>query len=285
MAHILSMQSHVAYGYVGNRAAIFPLQRLGHEVTAINTVQFSNHTGYGSWTGEIMSLGHINKIFEGLQQREIFRQIDAVLTGYLGEAALGETLIKWLKVIKQEQPSVIYCCDPVMGDVGRGTFVKPGVPEFFKAQAISQAHVLTPNQYELELLTNIPVDTLESALQACQLLHQAGTKIVLVTSLTRKEADPAMIEMLLHTEQEAYLVTTPRLLMPIPVNGSGDATTALFLAHYLEHKDLARALELTAASIFGIFQSTHDMKRRELDLIAAQNELVNPRYHFKATKI
>ena len=282
MAQILSMQSHVAFGYVGNRAAVFPLQRLGHEVTVINTVQFSNHTGYGSWTGDIMSLEHINKIFEGLEQRGALKDLSAVLTGYLGDAALGKILIKWLNLIKQHNPNVIYCCDPVMGDVGRGVFVKPGVPEFFKSQALSHAHILTPNQFELELLTGIQINNLEDAQKACQLLHEQGTEIVLLTSLTRLDADPNTIEMLVHTPREAYLIATPRLLMPMPINGSGDATTALFLGRYLETQDLKKSLELTAASIFEIFKATLDAKRRELALISAQAQLVAPEISFIA---
>lgn len=283
MSQILSMQSHVAYGYVGNRAAVFPLQRLGHEVTVINTVQFSNHTGYGSWTGDIMSIEHINKIFEGLEQRGVFKETDAVLTGYLGDAALGEILIKWLDHIKQQNPKVIYCCDPVMGDVGRGIFVKPGVPEFFKNQAVKHATILTPNQFELELLTNIPINTLEDAKRACNILHDQGAKIILVTSLTRSDADSETIEMLVHTKDEAYLIATPRLPLPIPANGSGDTTAALFLARYLETKDLKQSLELTANSIFAVFKATFDAKRRELNLIAAQDELANPSMRFHAT--
>jgi pyridoxine kinase len=282
MAQILSMQSHVAFGYVGNRAAVFPLQRLGHEVTVINTVQFSNHTGYGSWTGDIMSLEHINKIFEGLEQRGALKDLNAVLTGYLGDAALGEILIKWLNLIKQHNPNVIYCCDPVMGDVGRGVFVKSGVPEFFKNQALSHAHILTPNQFELELLTGVQINNLEDAQKACRLLHEQGTEIVLVTSLTRADADPNTIEMLVHTTSEAYLIATPRLLMPMPINGSGDATTALFLGRYLETRDLKKSLELTAASIFEIFKATLDAKRRELALISAQAQLVEPEINFTA---
>lgn len=285
MSQILSMQSHVAYGYVGNRAAVFPLQRLGNEVIAINTVQFSNHTGYGSWTGDIMPIEHINKIFEGLAQRGIFKEIDAVLTGYLGDAALGEVLLKWLHLIKQQNPHLIYCCDPVMGDVGRGIFVREGVPEFFKNKAIHSADILTPNQFELELLTNIAINHLNDARAACQLLHERGTKIVLLTSLTRTDADPNQIEMLVHTEKEAYLIATPRLPLPIPANGSGDTTTALFLARYLETKNLKKSLELTANSIYAIFKSTFDAKRRELNLIATQDELANPSTHFSALKL
>lgn len=285
MANILSMQSHVAYGYVGNRAAVFPLQRLGHEVVVVNTVQFSNHTGYGEWTGDIMSLDHIERIFEGLDKRQVLRHLDAVLTGYLGAPELGEILIKWLKLIKQHNPHAIYCCDPVIGDVGRGVFVREGVPEFFKEIAIHAATIMTPNQFELQLLTGIEINTLQDALQACKILHQKGVKIILLTSLTRIDANPDEIEMLVSSDTGNFIVATPRLMMPMPINGSGDATTAIFLAHYLETKDLKLSLEKTAASIFALFQSTLDHYRRELDLIGSQEKWIYPVKTFKAISL
>lgn len=285
MANILSMQSHVAYGYVGNRAAVFPLQRLGHEVTAINTVQFSNHTGYGKWTGDIMSLDHIERIFEGLEERGALKNLDAVLTGYLGNPELGETLLKWLKVIKQHNPDVIYCCDPVMGDVGRGIFVRAGVPEFFKNVAVHAATIMTPNQFELQLLTGIEIKSLQDAQKACRILHDQGVKIVLVTSLMRLDGNPDEIEIFLSSSQGQFLIATPHLNMPIAVNGSGDATTAIFLAHYLDQQDLKLSLEKTSASIFALFQSTLEHQRRELDLVGSQAQWIAPKQTFKAKEL
>lgn len=285
MANILSMQSHVTYGYVGNRAAVFPLQRLGHEVIAINTVQFSNHTGYGEWTGDIMPLDHIERIFEGLNHRHALDHLDAVLTGYLGTAELGETLLKWLALIKQHNRDVIYCCDPVMGDVGRGIFVREGVPEFFKELAIHAATIMTPNQFELQLLTGIEINTLKDALHACKLLHEKGVKIILLTSLMRLDGNPENIEMLLSSSEGNYLIATPHLQMPMPINGSGDATTAIFLGHYLINHDLKLSLEKTAASIYALFESTLQQRQRELDLIGSQEKWIHPGQSFKAKQL
>lgn len=285
MANILSLQSHVAYGYVGNRAAVFPLQRLGHEVVTINTVQFSNHTGYGSWTGDIMTVEHIDKIFAGLEQQGMLRHIDGVLTGYLGDSSLGEVLLKWLQKLRAMNPQLIYCCDPVIGDIGRGVFVKAGVPEFFRDQALPNATILTPNQFELTNLTGIEIATLADAKEACAVLHDKGAKQILVTSLTRNDADPLQIEMLLSSKDEAYLVATPRLEMPIAPNGSGDMTAAIYLAKYLETKNLKLSLEHTAAALFAIFAETLKLERRELAIIQAQDELLNPKRRFTASTI
>lgn len=285
MANILSMQSHVAYGYVGNKAAVFPLQRLGNEVININTVQFSNHTGYGSWTGDIMSIEHIDKIFTGLHERGALQNIDAVLTGYLGDQTLGEVLLKWLEVIRLNNPKLIYCCDPVIGDVGRGIFVRPGVPEFFANSAVKHATILTPNQFELTYLTGVEINSLEDAKRACKILHDKGVDTVLVTSLTRQETSPDIIEMLISNNHESYLVATPRLDMPVSPNGSGDMTAAIFLAKYLQTKNLQISLEHTAAAIYAVFTKTLALQQRELAIIASQDELVNPVEQFTAIKL
>lgn len=285
MANILSMQSHVAYGYVGNKAAVFPLQRLGNEVININTVQFSNHTGYGTWTGDIMSLEHIDKIFHGLNERGALDNLDAVLTGYMGDSALGEVLLRWLKIIRVKNPNLVYCCDPVIGDVGRGVFVRPGVPEFFAERALSYATVLTPNQFELTHLTGIEINSLQDAQAACKQLHAKGVATVLVTSLTQENKPDSIIEMLVSNQKEQYLIETPRLAMPISPNGSGDMTAALFLAKYLETKNLKESLEYTASAIYAVFQKTLRSNQRELAIIASQDEIVNPSLLFSANQL
>lgn len=286
MSNILSLQSHVAYGYVGNRAAVFPLQRLGNEVVVINTVQFSNHTGYGDWTGDIMSIEHIDNIFYGLEKRGVFNKLDAVLTGYLGDSQLGDVLIKWLGIIKLNNPKLIYCCDPVIGDVGRGVFVKPGVPEFFLNQTLNCANILTPNQFELEYLTGINIQILSDALEACAILHNKGVEIILLTSLECNDYISAgTIGMLVSTSTIKYLIKTPKIQMPIAPNGSGDMTAALFLAKYLETKDLQLTLEFVAAAVYSIFQETLTLQQRELAIIAAQEQFINPNYTFKAIKL
>ncbi len=276
MANILSLQSHVAYGYVGNRAATFPLQILGHEVITINTVQFSNHTGYGYWTGDIMTIEHIEKIFEGLAKQGILANLDAVLTGYLGDKALGEVLLKWLGKIRERNPNLIYCCDPVIGDINRGIFVRPGVPEFFREQAIDEATILTPNQFELAELTSVAIKTLADAKEACRILHSRGVNYVLVTSLTHANTQPDSIEMLLSTKDKNYIVSTPRLKMPIEPNGSGDMTAAIFLAKYLDTRNLEESLAHTASAVYAVFEKTRELNRRELALIQAQTEIVKP---------
>ena len=145
--NILSIQSHVAYGYVGNRAATFPLQRLGFDVWAVNTVQFSNHTGYGAWQGEVFSPAHVRSIVDGIAERGVMGQCDALLSGYLGDPALGEVVVEAAERVRAANPAAVWACDPVMGDVGRGFFVRPGIPELFRDRIVPMADVIAPNQF------------------------------------------------------------------------------------------------------------------------------------------
>jgi pyridoxine kinase len=266
MKHILSIQSHVAFGHVGNAAAVFPLQRLGHEVIAINTVQFSNHTGYGDWTGQVFSADHIKDILTGLQKRGALEKIDALLTGYLGDPAIGEMILSFLS------PSIPWCCDPVMGDVGRGFFVRDGIPDFFKSRALPRATIITPNQFELDYLAGQTIETLEDARSACREIHEMGSEIILLTSLIHNETKADEIQMLASSRSgEQYLATTKRLPLDPAPNGAGDCTAALFLGHYVNGESLESMLAKTAASILGLFEETMKAGTRELALIRAQD--------------
>lgn len=284
---ILSIQSHVAYGYVGNRAAVIPLQAMGYEVIAVHTVQLSNHTGYGAFKGDFFSEEHIKSVLEGVAQRGVFPDIDAVLTGYLGNPALGAIVADTIQTIRaHSKKDVLYICDPVMGDVGRGFFVKEALPPFFKAQACHSANIMTPNQFELEYLSDIHIVDIATAKKACDVLHEKGVNMVLLTSLDTQGTAPDEIQMMLSLNTgEAYVITTPKLDFPVPLNGSGDTTAALF-GGYILHGDAPQtALEKTAAAIFGVFEKTKELGRRELALIQKQSSFLNPDTPFTAYKI
>ena len=294
MKKILSIQSHVAYGYVGNRSAVFPLQRLGVDVSAINTVQFSNHTGYGDFTGDIFPADHIQDIIEGLQKRRPLGEFNALLSGYMGSQELGEVIVKTVKKAKQENPSLLYCCDPVIGDIGRGVFVQPKVARFIKEHAICVADIITPNQYELCYLADSDFDETETlpdiiglsdVIEYCKTLHKVGPKVILVTSLTQKDASPDTIEMLVSTPDGAWVVHMPRLNLGLAPNGAGDVVTAIFLAKYLETEDPVAALQHCAGAIYAVFKATKAAGTRELQIIAAQDEIVQPSNTFEITAL
>lgn len=284
--NVLSVQSHVAYGYVGNRAAVFPLQRLGFDVWAVNTVQFSNHTGYGSWTGEIFSAEQVRNVIDGIFQRVEPAACDAVLSGYLGDADLGEAILETVGKVRAARGDAVYACDPVMGDVGRGIFVRPGIPEFMRERALPVADIVIPNQFELELLTGHKVSTLETALSAARAVQARGPKIVVITSLRHERTPNDTIQMLAVSPEGAWLVSTPFLPLEPPPNGAGDAVTALFLAHYLKsNRSVPEALSGMAAAIYEVIATTKAAGTRELQFIAAQEGLVRPGRSFTAEPV
>jgi pyridoxine kinase len=272
--NILSIQSHVAYGHVGNASAAFPLQRLGHEVWAVNTVQFSNHTGYGAWRGPVFPPETIREVVAGVEERGVMGTCDGVLSGYMGEAAIGEAILEAVALVKAANSDALYCCDPVIGDVGRGVFVRPGVPEFMRDRAVPASDVATPNQFELALLTGHEIATLADAKAAIEALRATGPRVVLLTSLQIDETPEDAIEMLAVDGEGAWRLRTP--LLPILVNGAGDATAALFFAHLLETRSAAQALGKAASSIYGVLRATAEAKSREILTVAAQEEFVAP---------
>jgi pyridoxine kinase len=286
---VLSIQSWVAHGYVGNAAAVFVLQRLGLEVDAIHTVQFSNHTGYGAWTGQVFAPESIGELIDGIEARGVLGDFDAVLSGYMGSAGTVEQVANTVRRVRERNSSALYCCDPVMGDAGRGVFVRPEIPEIMSSLAVPAADILTPNQFELELLTDWSVKTLEDALQAARELREKlnpnGPRIVIVTSLTRDDAPPNIIEVLAMTDAGAYLIATPMIPLEPPRNGTGDTITALFLGHYLKSKDVKTSLELAVNGLYRLLEITHQKGTREIQLVLAQDELLNPSSSFTAQLI
>ncbi len=292
--NILSIQSWVSYGHVGNAAAVFPLQRLGFEVWSINTVQFSNHTGYGSWTGQVYPAETVAEIVDGLGARGVLPECGAVLSGYMGSEGTVAAVVGALARVRAANPAALYCCDPVMGDVGRGVFVRPELPGLIAALAVPQADVLTPNQFELELLTGQQVSTLQQALAAARSLRSRmrpeGPGIVLVTSLIREDAPPEQdgggsIETLAVTGEGAWLCRTPMIALDPPRNGTGDAIAALFFGHYLNSGSVATALSLAMSALYALLERTHLAGTREIQLIAAQDEYAQPTRIFPAERI
>ena len=153
--NILSISSRVSYGHVGHAASVFCLQRLGHEVWPVLTVNFSNHTGYGEWRGPVLAPGDVAAVVDGIEERGVLPGISAVLSGYQGDPAVGAVVLDAVARVKAANPDAVYCCDPVMGDVGRGMFVRPGIPEFMRDRVVPAANVITPNHFELDFLAGV----------------------------------------------------------------------------------------------------------------------------------
>ncbi|MGH8428779.1 MAG: pyridoxal kinase, partial [Solimonas sp.] len=177
-----------------------------------------------------------------------------------------------------------WCCDPVLGDIDTGIYVKPGIDAFFRDRAMPAADLVTPNHFELEHLTGRKVSTMSEALAAARTLLE-GPRLALVTSLRRADAPAGQIEMLAVARDAAWRIATPLIDFEIAPNGTGDAVAALFCAHWIESGDIAGALGKAASSIFAVLEATHAMGERELQLVAAQERLVAPTRRFTAEKL
>jgi len=278
--NLLSIQSHVAYGHVGNSAAAFPLQRMGVEVWPVHTVQFSNHPGYGQWQGRVFDADMIREVVGGIAKRGVLGECDGVLSGYMGGADIGAAVLEAVATVKSANPSARYCCDPVIGDVGRGVYVREGIPEFMKEKAVPAADVITPNQFELEYLSGRECKSIKTTRDAVKAVHDLGPRAVLVTSLHTEETPEDAIDLLASDENGCYHLRTPRL--PVVVNGAGDAIAALFFAHYLREGKVEVALSRAASSIFGVLAKTAEAGAPELQLVTAQQEIVEPSHIFEA---
>ncbi|AML58753.1 Pyridoxal kinase [Serratia rubidaea] len=286
MKNILSIQSHVVFGHAGNSAAEFPMRRMGVNVWPLNTVQFSNHTQYGRWTGCVMPASHLSEIAQGIADIDQLQRCDAVLSGYIGSPEQGGHILDIVRQVKQANPGAWYFCDPVMGHPEKGCIVAPGVAEFLCQQALPCSDMVAPNVLELEQLSQREVVSVEQAVDAARVLIARGPKVVLVKHLSRAGYRRDAFEMLLVTADEAWHISRPLVdfgsRQPV---GVGDLTSGLLLVDLLQGKALDQALEHVTAAVYEVMLITKEMGEYELQVVAAQDYIVNPRCHFAAVKL
>lgn len=280
---ILSIQSMVSFGHVGNSSAVFPLQRMGHEVMPVPTVVFSNHTGYGSWQGIMLSGDDVRGIVRGIDERGGLDDVELILSGYQGGDDIGDAILESVALVKQRNPQAIYACDPVLGSALSGCFVSAEVQSLIRDRVVPQADLITPNQFELGFITGTAPLTLDDTLASVDLVRASGPRTVLVTSVLRPDRPEDTIEMLAVTDAGAWVVQTPHL--PIKANGSGDITAALFSSHLITTGDTAEALGRTAASTFELIRNTLESGQRELQLVESQEAYVAPAQQFAVTRV
>jgi len=276
---ILSIQSLVAYGHAGNSAALFPLQRLGKVVWPVMTVHFSNHTGYGDWRGPLLAPADVADVISGVEDRGAFEHCEAVLSGYQGAEEVGAVVLDAVARVKAVSPSAIYCCDPVMGDVGRGMFVRPGIPEFMRDEVVPAADVITPNHFELDFLAGTASTTLRELLAAVDRVRTTGPSVVLVTSAILDDTPDDALDMVAVSGEGAWRTRTPRLSVSPP--GAGDLTAAVFLANLLDRHPLPVALARTTSSVFAVVAATEAAGEREMRIVQTQDRLADPAMEFE----
>ena len=265
--NVLSIQSDVVYGHVGNAAARFALQRLGHEVWAVPTVLLSSHAGYAKVGGESLSADLLRRVLDGLEANGWLGTCDAVLSGYLGHADHARVVAEAVRRVKRAKHDALYCLDPVFGDAGRA-YAKPGVAEAMARELLPVADIVTPNVFELSSLTSVAIRNADDAHVAAKRL---GRPVVVVTSVPLEQG---RIGTLAVSRDEAWLASTP--LLQNPPHGSGDLMAALFLAHRLAGRSLRDALAATAASVFDILEKSVAANSHEMLMIEHQTALVAP---------
>ncbi len=281
--NLLSINSHVAYGHVGNSAAVFALQRLGVEVWPIHTVTLSNHPGYGDFRGRAADAAAIRDLVAGIAARGVLAGCDGVISGYLGTAEIGAEVLAAAASVKTANRSARYCCDPVIGDGDRGIYVRPEVADFIRARLVPAADVVTPNQFELDFVSGRSSGTLREALAAIDAVHALGPSVVLATSVATEETPADALDLIVSDAAGRFRLRTPKLAHA--ANGAGDAIAALFFAHLLRSGSAATALTRAASSVFGILRRTAAAGARELMLIEAQDEIVAPSTSFQPEPI
>lgn len=242
---ILSIQSSVVHGYVGNRSATFPLQLLGNDVSCINTVQFSTHTGYPTIKGQKLNEQDISTLFEGLQANGI-TDFDGLLTGYISAEGIHA-----LHKISSQLKS-LWVLDPVMGDEERGLYVSPDIPALYK-DLMLHADIITPNQFELQVLSDMEITDMASVKAACAKLHSLGVKQIVVTTF-RDPIEPEMIKIVGSTNGSMFSVTVP--YHSRPYQGTGDLFAALLLHYSLAGLALPEAVTRVLDTMAPVIQST-----------------------------
>lgn len=283
MTTVLSIQSAVAYGHAGNSAAVFPLQRLGIDVWPVYTVNFSNNTDYGAWRGPLIPASDVWEVVQGVGDRGVLGDVDALLCGYLGTPEVGKVILDSYALVKEHNPGAILCADPVMGDIDRGFYARPGIPEFWRDHVVGRADVMTPNLFELQFLTGEVTESLDDVIAAARELRERGPEVVVVTSVVGADLDDDVMRILAVDADEAWEVTTP--VLDRKFTGSGDLTTAMFLAHWLRTGHLGEALGATASIVYSVLEATTAANHNELRLVDAQLDLVEPRHRFEAIRL
>ncbi len=281
--NVLSLQSHVVYGHVGNSAAVFPLQRMGHEVWAVGTVAYSNHPGHGRFRGRATDAELVAQLVAGLDDLGMAKRCDAVVTGYLGNIRVGREVLDTVRLVRSRNPGVLYVCDPVMGREGDGFFVPADLQEEFRERIVPAADIVTPNQFELEFLDGGPLSSLADVTGACARLRRRGPGVVVVTSVDVEEIPKSRIGTVAVAPAGSWLVAAPRLEGDL--FGAGDLFAAVFLGNYLESRDVEDALKTSAAAVHGVLRATADAGSRELELLKAQDEIVAPSRYFAVERI
>jgi pyridoxine kinase len=262
---VISIQSQVVYGHVGNSAAVYPMQAEGVTVAAIPTTLLSNHPRYPTMRGRVLDAELVADLLLGVEERGLIEQAAVLVTGYLGSAAIAAAVADFAERALGRNPKLVYLCDPVMGDDDFGVFVADGMMEVFRERLVPIASLATPNQFELELLTNTEARDASSLLAACRAMAAWGPAGIVVTGCTLPDTPSGEVETIFCSDEQLLRIATPKL--PIRPCGTGDLLTGLIAAHLAKGKDVEIAVRLAVDHIFGVLKRTQEAKSQEMCLL------------------
>lgn len=289
---VLSIQSHVVSGYVGNKCAVFPLQIMGFEVDFINSVQLSNHTGYKTYHGQILNEKDLWELVTGLVENDL-HNYSHLLTGYIRCPMFLRKVAEVYKLLKEKNPELIFVCDPVMGDNKR-MYVPNEILEVYKNDIINLTDILTPNEYELELLTGKTITTSNDIYEAMGILYVQGCKTVVVSSSNTSSNSEIKCIGRNFSYDEFIEINIP--LIDESFIGTGDLFTALLLIWMnTSNNDLKQSMEKTVATVQAVLKRTLKYKdengtakpiyNKELKLIQSLDDIKTPRVIIFGTEI
>ncbi len=264
MTEVISIQSQVVFGHVGNSAAVLPMQARGLEVAAVPTAILSNHPHYPTMHGQMIGPGLLAGLLRGVEERGLVDRARVVVTGFLGSVGNAEVVAGFLERARVTNPRLVYVCDPVMGDDDLGVFVQEGLVEAFRDRLVPMAAVITPNQYEVELLAGRKARSAAALASAAGALMARGTGAVVATGCGLEDSATGVVETVACTPEGLHRTAIPRL--PIRPCGTGDLFTALMVAGICAGQPLPQAAEAATQEVLAILRRTQAAGTAEMQI-------------------
>ena len=280
---VISIQSQVAFGHVGNSAAVFPLQMHGIDVIAVPTTLLSIRPGYPTIRGRVLDAQLVADLLLGVEERGALDASKVILSGYLGSAEIAAVVADFVQRAKARNPALTYCCDPVLGDRDGGLFVQPGIPPLMRDLLCPLADIITPNHFEFEWLCGAKATTVEEVIDAGQALMVRGPSTIVVTSAELADTPDDEIETLAVERAQAWRVRTPKL--PISPSGTGDLFASLFVSARVGGSDTPDALGHAASAIFAVLERTAAGGTEEMRIVETGEQLAHPKRRFDAIEV
>jgi pyridoxine kinase len=280
---VISIQSQVAFGHVGNSAAVFPMQMHGIDVIAVPTTLLSNRPGYPTIRGRVLDAPLVADLLLGVEERGALDTCKMILSGYLGSPGIAAVVADFVARARVRHPHLTYCCDPVLGDRDRGLFVHADIPRLVRDLLCPLADIITPNHFEFEFLCGAKATTSDQMIEAAQALLARGPSTVVVTSAELTDTPAGEIETLAIERSKAWRMRTPKL--PISPNGTGDLFAALFASARVLGSDTPDALAHAASAIFAVLERTAMRGTKEMRIVESAGLLVHPKRRFDAVAV